>query len=140
LRTTLAKKFCARDPVAESSPQICNKDSDCGENGPCVKRQVFARGRAISVSAAHDSEAILATKLSRVCVATSVAGGSVIDDRLDLACYKVDPAKDLCKVDPTLSCADPVPQSISTANDLSSDLLATKKRGDFCVPARVDLY
>lgn len=142
----LAKKFCARIPDHVIGPtglqRLCNHDDECGvdgSEGPCIKRQLFPKARAVTITSRAGTRALGASKLTRLCLPTSIDDGDVRDDLLALACYKVKNAKTLCAATPSL-CASTPAQSLFTANDYASEWVTTGKPQELCVPARVNRY
>src|SRR5262249_13009994 len=138
LRAKPAKKFCAQDPNPDI-PHICNRDDDCGDEGPCVKGQDFPKSRAVSFADRFGTRALLAKKMVRVCVAANEDYGRIADVRLGLACYQVKPAKSLCASAPEL-CAPHVRQSFFATSDVASQALTTLTMEEACVPARINAY
>lgn len=135
-RVAPAKKYCALDP---GGPR-CNKDVDCGFDGPCVTKQPFPKGIEVVVTDAFQSRAYMLKKQSRLCGPTGTDGDLVREPRRYLACYEVKPAKTLCAADPTLSCERHVPQrGIFGGNRFGEERLDTKTEAELCVPASVDL-
>lgn len=140
-KVSLVRGLCARSTDAQ---RRCNRDRDCVEDGgfgfeedlgPCIERQRFP-DRASTIATALQTSQLTPTRMTRLCVATSVDGSPLADDRLHLACYRV---SERCAADSAGCRQGPYPR-VGTASELGAGTFAPRRRADVCFPARIDLF
>ncbi len=136
-KVSVAQGFCAHGSDSDST---CDRDLDCGDLGPCITHQLFPQ-RGSTFSTTLGTRALKAARITRLCIATSLDGSTLVDNRLHLACYRVAEASDLCATDQTASCdRSHHEHQLSAANTFGTGVFHTTTQGELCVPARVQLY
>jgi hypothetical protein len=121
----LRKKRCAQDPARK-----CKKTVDCGVDGPCLagvpKGLTAVVGDQFTGFATPKSLAV--GKPTRLCFASDLNGGGVVQVGAALLCYATKPASGAAKHEKIVG-------QIHTTNPLASEQLDTVKEAELCLPS-----